>query len=134
MRPLVAVTGASGAVGGRVAERLARQLASPCASSAGTPPGCPVCPARWPRPRPTATGRPCAGRSTGPTPCSWFGHEAAGRVREHITAVDAALAAGIERIVYVSFLGAAPDATFTFARDHWHTEEHVRGTELRTRS
>ncbi|HYM57650.1 MAG TPA: NmrA family NAD(P)-binding protein, partial [Solirubrobacteraceae bacterium] len=43
-------------------------------------------------------------------------------------AVDAALAAGVRRIVYTSFLAAAPDATFTFARDHFHTEEHVRAT------
>lgn len=47
------------------------------------------------------------------------------RVAEHITAVDAAIAAGVGRIVYISFQGAAPDATFTFARDHWHTEQHI---------
>jgi NAD(P)H dehydrogenase (quinone) len=52
-------------------------------------------------------------------------------VLEHTTAVDAALAAGVERIVYVTFLGAAPDATFTFARDHWHTEAHIRVTGVR---
>ncbi len=28
-------------------------------------------------------------------------------------------------------MNAAPDATFTFARDHWHTEEHVRSAGLR---
>jgi uncharacterized protein YbjT (DUF2867 family) len=47
-----------------------------------------------------------------------------------MTAVDAAVAAGVKRIVYSSFVGAAPDATFTFARDHWHTEEHIRSTGL----
>jgi NAD(P)H dehydrogenase (quinone) len=36
------------------------------------------------------------------------------------------VAAGVERIVYTSFIGAAADATFTFARDHFHTEEHIR--------
>ena len=30
------------------------------------------------------------------------------------------------RIVYLSFLNAAPDATFTLARDHWATEQHIR--------
>lgn len=59
------------------------------------------------------------------------GREAADRVSEHRAAVDAAVAAGVERIVYVSFAGAAPDAVFTFARDHWHTEEYIRGTGLR---
>jgi uncharacterized protein YbjT (DUF2867 family) len=57
-------------------------------------------------------------------------HEAPDRVQRHAAAVDAAVAAGVERIVYSSFVGAAPDATFTFARDHWHTEEHIRGTDL----
>ncbi len=57
-------------------------------------------------------------------------HEALDRVQQHVTAVDSAVAAGVKRIVYSSFVGAAPDATFTFARDHWHTEEHIRNTEL----
>jgi NAD(P)H dehydrogenase (quinone) len=50
------------------------------------------------------------------------------RVALHTSAVDAAVAAGIERIVYVSYVNAAPDATFTFARDHFHTEEHIRAS------
>ena len=32
------------------------------------------------------------------------------------------------RIVYLSFFNAAPDATFTLARDHWATEEHIRAS------
>lgn len=58
-------------------------------------------------------------------------HESPDRVREHTTAVDAAVAVGVERIVYISFLGAAPDATFTFARDHWHTEARIRAADVR---
>jgi uncharacterized protein YbjT (DUF2867 family) len=54
------------------------------------------------------------------------------RVRQHRQAVDAAVAAGVRRIVYLSFVGAAPDSTFTFARDHWATEEYLRGTGLAT--
>jgi uncharacterized protein YbjT (DUF2867 family) len=56
--------------------------------------------------------------------------ESPDRVAQHRTAVDAAAAAGVERIVYLSFLGAAPDATFTLARDHWATEEHIRAAGL----
>jgi NAD(P)H dehydrogenase (quinone) len=56
--------------------------------------------------------------------------EAADRVEQHKTAVDAALAIGVPRIVYLSFLGAAPDATFTLARDHWATEAHIRATGM----
>jgi uncharacterized protein YbjT (DUF2867 family) len=54
--------------------------------------------------------------------------EAPDRVAQHVTAVDAAVAAGVAWIVYLSFFGAAPDATFTLARDHWATEEHIRTT------
>jgi NAD(P)H dehydrogenase (quinone) len=44
----------------------------------------------------------------------------------HRPAVEAAVAAGVERLVYTSFLGAAPDCTFTFGRDHFHTENLIR--------
>ncbi|HZV25296.1 MAG TPA: SDR family oxidoreductase [Acidothermaceae bacterium] len=54
--------------------------------------------------------------------------EDANRVALHTATVDAAVAAGVERIVYTSFYGASADATFTFARDHWHTEQHIRGS------
>lgn len=50
------------------------------------------------------------------------------RVDVHVSAVDAAIAAGVNRIVYVSFASAAPEATFTFARDHFATEVHIRST------
>ena len=56
--------------------------------------------------------------------------ESADRVSQHKTAVDAAVAAGVARIVYLSFLNAAPDATFTLARHHWATEQHIRATGL----
>ncbi|MEU4602174.1 SDR family oxidoreductase [Kribbella sp. NPDC023972] len=52
--------------------------------------------------------------------------ESADRVALHKATVDTAVAAGVRRMVYTSFLGASPGATFTFARDHWHTEEHIR--------
>lgn len=51
--------------------------------------------------------------------------ESADRVREHRTVIDAAVAAGVAKVVYTSFQGAAPNATFTFARDHWHTERLI---------
>lgn len=50
------------------------------------------------------------------------------RARLHMNAVDAAVAAGVKRIVYSSFVGAGPDATFTLARDHYATEQHIRST------
>jgi NAD(P)H dehydrogenase (quinone) len=52
------------------------------------------------------------------------------RVQRHLAAVEAASTAGVRRVVYVSFLGAGPEATFTLARHHWQTEEAVRSTGL----
>ncbi|GAA4425292.1 SDR family oxidoreductase [Actinokineospora soli] len=56
--------------------------------------------------------------------------ESADRVEVHTGFVDAAAEAEVGHLVYVSFFGAAPDATFTLARDHWATEEHIRATGL----
>jgi NAD(P)H dehydrogenase (quinone) len=53
------------------------------------------------------------------------------RMRLHANVVDAAVDAGVGRVVYTSFFGAAPRCTFTFGRDHWHTEELIRGSGLR---
>ena len=57
--------------------------------------------------------------------------ESADRVTEHGSMIDAATAAGIGKIVYISFQSAAPNATFTFARDHFHTEQLIAGSGLR---
>jgi NAD(P)H dehydrogenase (quinone) len=57
--------------------------------------------------------------------------ESPDRVEQHRTAVEAAAAAGVERILYLSFVAARPDSTFTLGRDHWATEEIVRGSGLR---
>jgi NAD(P)H dehydrogenase (quinone) len=58
------------------------------------------------------------------------GREAEARVVEHAHAVRAAVDAGVQRIVYTSFLGASPDATFTFAHDHFATEQLIRESGL----
>ncbi|MCW3158513.1 SDR family oxidoreductase [Micropruina sonneratiae] len=52
--------------------------------------------------------------------------ESADRLEQHRSFVDAAAAAGVRHLVYVSFFGAAPDATFTLARDHYVTEQYLR--------
>jgi NAD(P)H dehydrogenase (quinone) len=56
------------------------------------------------------------------------GRESANRIEQHTSAVDAAVAAGVGRIVYLSFVDARPDTTFTLGRHHWATEEHIRST------
>ena len=57
--------------------------------------------------------------------------ESAHRCDERMTFVDAADQAGVGHVIYTSFYGAAADAVFTFARDHWATEEHIRASGLR---
>ena len=54
------------------------------------------------------------------------GREAEQRVVEHAHVVRAAVEAGVGHVVYTSFLGADPDATFTFAQDHFATEQLIR--------
>lgn len=58
------------------------------------------------------------------------GSESADRLQQHKTFVDAAAAVGVRHIVYTSFIGAAPDAVFTLARDHGATEEHIRASGM----
>ena len=55
-------------------------------------------------------------------------HEAVDRLDQHRQAVEAAYEAGVTRIVYLSFLGASPDATFVLARQHYHTEHYIKET------
>ncbi|MEA2229894.1 MAG: hypothetical protein QOF04_3524 [Solirubrobacteraceae bacterium] len=124
---LIGVTGATGGLGGRVAARLAE---------AGTPQRLVVRdPGRAPR-LPGADVVQFAGYGDGDsmrraldgvdTLMLVSAAEDPDRIGLHAVAVDAAAAAGVSRIVYTSFVNAAPDATFTFARDHFHTEEHIR--------
>ena len=49
-------------------------------------------------------------------------------LQEHVAAIDAAITAGVERLVYVSMVGAAANATYTLARAHFHAEQHARTT------
>jgi len=128
LRP-IAVTGSTGQVGGRVAARLA---------AAGVAQRLLVRdPARAPR-FPGGDVRTIGGYGDGDgiraalegveTLLLIPAAEAPDRVAQHVTAIDAAVAAGVSRIVYLSFLGAREDATFTLARDHAATEARVRAS------
>lgn len=57
--------------------------------------------------------------------------ESADRLDQHRTFIDAAAEAGVEHVVYTSFQGAAPEAVFTLARDHYATEQHIKASGLR---
>jgi NAD(P)H dehydrogenase (quinone) len=56
--------------------------------------------------------------------------EAVDRRDQHRTFIRAAADAGVGHIVYTSFAGAAPDATFTLGRDHWDAEQAIRETGM----
>jgi NAD(P)H dehydrogenase (quinone) len=53
------------------------------------------------------------------------------RLQQHRIALDAAIEAGVERVVYLSVIKAAPNATFNLAHDHFHTEESIRAAGVR---
>jgi len=125
---LIAVTGATGALGGRVARRLAdagarQRLVVRDPARAPELPGAEPVVASYGDGEALRTALDGAG-----TLLLVSAKEDADRVALHTATVDAAVAAGVSWIVYISFLGAAPDATFTFGRDHWHTEQHIRST------
>jgi NAD(P)H dehydrogenase (quinone) len=127
---LVGVTGATGGLGGRVAARLAAQgvplrLIVRDASRAPDLPGAQVAQAAYGDAQ--AMQAALDGVST---LLLVSASESADRIREHTTAVDAVARAGVGRLVYTSFYGAAPDATFTLARHHWATEERIRSHRL----
>lgn len=47
------------------------------------------------------------------------------RLGSHRAFIESATEAGVEHVVYTSFLGASPDAVFTLARDHAETEQMI---------
>lgn len=131
--PLIVVTGASGEIGGRVAARLARAGARrrlvvrdesrAAALAVGDDAEVAVVPGGYANPD------GLRGALAGATTLFLVSAtESRDRVAQHLAAVDAARAAGVGRIVYLSFLAAAPHATFTFARDHFATEQHLRAS------
>ncbi len=130
MTPTIAVTGSTGAVGGAVAALL---------TDSGTPLRLLV----------RDVGRAPVIPNSAVAQCSYddidasmralrgvdvlfmvSGAESATRLDEHRTFVDAVAAAGVRHLVYTSFFGAAPDATFTLARDHFHTEQHIAASGM----
>ncbi len=57
--------------------------------------------------------------------------ESASRRDQHRHFIRAATNAGVPHLVYTSFVGADPDATFTLAQDHAYTEELIRDSGMR---
>jgi NAD(P)H dehydrogenase (quinone) len=127
----VVVTGVTGGLGGRVARRLAERGVGQRLV------------ARDPGRAPALAGAEVAAGSYDDRDSLRRAFDGAGtlfmvsasedpdRLRLHANVIGAATDAGVERVVYTSFFGAAPDCSFTFGRDHWHTEELIKGSGLR---
>ncbi|CAD5995542.1 SDR family oxidoreductase [Agreia sp. COWG] len=128
--PSLAVTGATGHLGGIVARGLAelgveQTLVVREASRAPRLEGSVVREAQY--------RDPVASRAALEGVHTLFmvsGSESVDRVAEHRSFIDAAAAAGVSHIVYTSFFGASPDAVFTLARDHFATEQHIQDSGL----
>lgn len=121
----VAVTGATGAIGGRVAQ-LTTDLA-------------PRLVVRDPSRAPAGDVAAATFGDRGACRAAFSGvdvlllvsaGESADRLDQHRTAIEAAAEAGVSHVVYTSFLGAASDAKFTLARDHGATEEMLRASGM----
>lgn len=124
---VLAITGATGAVGGRVAELLADL-----------------------GPRLVVRDPSRAPRTDGDVRAAEYGDhdamvtaltgvdtlllvsasESARRRQEHRTAIEAAAEAGVRHVVYTSFMGAGPEATFTLGRDHGDAEAAIRDSGM----
>jgi NAD(P)H dehydrogenase (quinone) len=124
----LAVTGSTGALGGRVVRALAdlgigQRLIVRDARRAPRLAGAEV------REVPGGYGDPAGYREALAGIGTLFlvsAEESPDRVAQHRAVIEAAAEAGVERIVYTSFIAAAADATFLLGRDHWATEEAIR--------
>jgi NAD(P)H dehydrogenase (quinone) len=129
--PKLAITGATGAVGGKVARQLAESGASQRLI------------VRDPATAPELPGAVPVGASD-------YGNydemvkalegvdtlflvsfrEAEDRLERQFRAVDAAVAAGVDRLIYLSFLNASPHSTFLLGQQHFATERYIRERDL----
>ncbi len=127
---LIGVTGATGRIGGRVASRLAakgvvQRLLVRDPGRAPSLPGASTAVA------PFADDAAVREALTGAeTLFMVSASEDAERQAAHRAFVDAAAAAGVRHVVYLSFQAASPTSTFTFARDHADTEAHIRASGM----
>jgi NAD(P)H dehydrogenase (quinone) len=122
----IAVTGATGDLGGRVARELAargvkQRLIVRDPTRAPQLAGADVAIASYEDTEAMARALDGIG-----TLLLVSGHEHPDRISLHRKAIEGARRAGVERIVYTSFMGAAPGATFPFAREHSATEAAIR--------
>jgi uncharacterized protein YbjT (DUF2867 family) len=119
------LTGVTGAVGGRVA-RLLSERGLPLRFIARDPAKCPPIDAEIREASYDDTAAMTDALRGIVSLLFVSGREHEDRLDHHRSVVEAAAEAGVERIVYTSFIGAAPDSTFTLGRQHHATERFIR--------
>jgi uncharacterized protein YbjT (DUF2867 family) len=125
----LALTGATGHIGGAVARLLAAdsiptRLLVRDPGRAPRLPGAAVVQAEYAGP---GTAEALAGAET---LLMVSAGESADRVDVHAALVDAAVRAGVRHVVYTSFVGAGSTSGFLLGRDHGATEELIRRSGL----
>lgn len=134
---LVVLTRADGRLGSRLAFRVAaaggqqRLLVSRTGAAPRLPDGAPLPEAETVVAPPDADTKALAGAFTDADAVFLIpSRDHPSRLDGRRAAIDAAVLAGVRHLVYVSSVGAAPDAIGSVARDDWLTEEYLRGTDL----
>ena len=125
---LLAITGVTGGIGGRVADRLSRQgcnlrLIARDLAKIDDFPRAELVVGDYDD---EASMRQALSGASAMLFVS--GREHIDRLTQHEKVVAAATSAGVRKIVYTSFLGASPEATFTLARQHYQTERFIRSS------
>jgi NAD(P)H dehydrogenase (quinone) len=131
---MIAVTGVTGTLGGRVLERLSGAGDVPLRLVVRDAGRAPAVPGAEVVENPGGYADPAGFRAALDGVDTLYlvsAAEAEDRLQQHFDAVDAAVAAGVQRIVYTSFLGAKDDAVFTLVRQHAATEERIRQSGVR---
>ena len=126
---MIAVTGATGGIGGRVAPRLAERGAE-LRLIVRDPARAPELPgAEVVQVSDYGAGEEMRRALDGAERLLLVSfEESSDRLEKHKAAIDAAVAAGVGHVVYTSYFGAAADCIFLLGRDHFQTEEHLRAS------
>ena len=128
--PALAITGATGTIGRLTAEELARG-GTPLRLLARDPGRAPHLPqAVVVESSDSADAQAHAALAGVTTLLMVSAGEEEGWLQQQLGFVSAAADAGVEHVVYTSFQGAAADATFSYARDHFATEEAIRASGM----
>ena len=124
------ITGSTGRLGGRVARRLA-DAGSPQRLLVGDPSRAPQLAGATAVRSSYADRKAVIAALDGlRTVLMVSASESPDRMEQHRAFIDAAAAAGVQQVVYISFYGAAPHCTFTLGRDHFATEQYLRASGM----